>query len=202
MIFSGELASKVLAGRKTETRRRIKPRESNCRYRPGRDYAVQAGRGGKALARIEIIAVARQPLAEITQASARREGFDDVEAFGDYWAELYGSIDWQEPVWAIAFGLAEPIRLLARHSEHSYTRDPHMALEDEPEAPDPTEIADYAPSRQARERFEDERRATKVEREVRALALQTRAKLLDAHRQGVDVEPLITSWRQDLAGLG
>lgn len=45
VIFRPELARKIIRGEKTMTRRPIKPGETTCRYRPGRDYAVQPGRG-------------------------------------------------------------------------------------------------------------------------------------------------------------
>ena len=62
MIFKPELAEKVLAGEKTETRRVVKDGEVECRYVPGRDYAVQPGRGKRAIGRIYITDVRREKL--------------------------------------------------------------------------------------------------------------------------------------------
>jgi hypothetical protein len=85
MIFKPERAEKVLAGEKTETRRVVKDGEVECRYVPGRDYAVQPGRGKRAIGRIYITDVRREKLKEITHEGALREGYPTVPAFLDYW---------------------------------------------------------------------------------------------------------------------
>ena len=93
----------VIDGRKTETRRRVKPDENLCRYRPGRDYAVQAKRGGRSIMRILIDQVARERLRDLDDEAATREGFADRAGFEAYWRELHGSFDDTIEVWAIRF---------------------------------------------------------------------------------------------------
>jgi len=101
MIFGPELVEKFLDGEKTETRRLVKEGETECRYVPGRDYAVQPGRRRHAIGRIAITNVRREKLGEITQDGAVREGFPTVRAFLDYWRRLHGKVDPDQEVWVI-----------------------------------------------------------------------------------------------------
>jgi hypothetical protein len=135
VIFRPRLANLVVAGKKTQTRRAVKDGERDCRYRPGREYAVQPGRGKPARGRIAILAVKSQRLADITFDEARAEGFRSRDEFFDYWRELHGDVDQDLVVWAIAFRLVDdPPRLLHRDSSHGYTTDTRQALEEEQEA--------------------------------------------------------------------
>ena len=102
MIFRPELVEAIRAGRKTETRRPVKP-GVGCRYAPGRTYAVQPGRGQRAVCRIEVVSARCEALGEIDEQAARREGFDSRAAFFDYWRGLYGSVEFGQKVWAIRF---------------------------------------------------------------------------------------------------
>lgn len=139
MIFKPQLVRKILEGKKTQTRRPVKPGELECRYRPGRSYALQSGRGRPAIAQITIREVVEQGLGEISYADALAEGFRTVELFIDYWRGLYGTVDLEQRVWVISFALDRdpPPRLLHAKSQYGYTSDPHEALPDEPEAMEP-----------------------------------------------------------------
>lgn len=101
MIFGTKLLPLVLDGRKTETRRKRGPR--NVLYRAGGEYAIQPGRGKHGIGRLRVLEVREEVLNDLDDAAARREGFHSREAFERYWVELYGSIDWQQPVYAIRF---------------------------------------------------------------------------------------------------
>lgn len=117
MIFREEMVAKILAGEKTVTRRRIWRLSSTgqffpCRYQVGKTYAVQPGRGKKAVARIRILDVRRGLIAGVDEAEARAEGFRGMvpdypphEEFQDYWANLYGSYDGTQLVDRIEFEL-------------------------------------------------------------------------------------------------
>lgn len=107
MIFRPELVERILAGEKTETRRVVKEGETECRYEPARDYAVQPGRRRRSVGRIAITEVGREKLGEITHEGAQREGFSSVRAFLDYWRRLHGSVDPEQEVWVIRFELSE-----------------------------------------------------------------------------------------------
>lgn len=169
MIFRPELARKIARGEKTQTRRPVKPGEKHCRYREGRDYAVQPGRGKPSSFRILILAVEGQALGDLTYRDARAEGFKTRDEFQAYWRALYGSYDPGQPVWAIRFRLLtshDKPRLLmpigAGHhdphanpgvdtpADHGYTADPRRAVRDEPEAVDQATQDRYA--RHAREK--------------------------------------------------
>jgi hypothetical protein len=127
VIFGDQLLPKVLSGEKTVTRRPAKLEDGGyggaiflpCKYTVGRTYGVQPvikegpgkGRGGKAVARIRIISVEREPLERFTLSSrvreAHLEGFKDHWAFKGYWISLYGSYDPTQLVDRIEFELVE-----------------------------------------------------------------------------------------------
>lgn len=103
MIFSPDLAAKITLGQKTVTRRPVKP-GSECRYLPGRTYAVQVCRGGIEVDRIRILTVRRERLDErpISDDEARAEGFATPMDFALRWLDLYGA-DSPRDVWRIEF---------------------------------------------------------------------------------------------------
>lgn len=108
MIFSGDLADKVLAGTKTQTRRPITVDGAGvipCRYIVGKTYAVQRKRGTHGLgARIRILTVEPVLVIPISEPDARAEGFGSAQAFADRWFELYGRVSGR--CWRITFELA------------------------------------------------------------------------------------------------
>lgn len=92
MIFSPKSIEAILEGRKTVTRREAVPGKP-CRYQSGRTYAVQPGRGKKAVARIRIRSV--QPEAWFgyyalgdMDREARREGFETWSELCAAWCKL------------------------------------------------------------------------------------------------------------------
>ena len=104
MIFGSPLFKMVLCGKKTVTRRRVKGYDDKCRYKVGRTYAVQAGRGFKGAGRIEILSVKKEHLWQIsTQGEHKKEGFNSLEEFFGYWTYLYKKIDLDTSVWRIEF---------------------------------------------------------------------------------------------------
>lgn len=92
MIFRGkEMCALVLSGQKTQTRRLVKLGETlitdsllfgdrilmgsgYCKWQVGRTYAVQPGRGKKAVGRIRITAIRRERLQDISEEDAIAEG--------------------------------------------------------------------------------------------------------------------------------
>lgn len=114
MNFQPELAAQVMAGEKTVTRRLVSdnPRspwfEGGCSLQVGRDYAVCPGRGKNAIGRVRIIRATLEPLALLNyDQEARREGFDDVEAFEAAWRSINGAYDPESLVWRIEFEVVE-----------------------------------------------------------------------------------------------
>jgi hypothetical protein len=107
MIFQYTLES-VLSGKKTQTRRRIKP-DKKFIYKVGRTYAVQPKRGQPAVARFEAIAIRKQRLGGMTHEEALAEGFASVADYQKLWRRQYGSFDPDEEVWVIEFKLLQAL---------------------------------------------------------------------------------------------
>ncbi len=140
MIFHPELAKKVMAGKKTQTRRLIKagdklilrginsrfygdkllPAVVNfakrgnksketpfLRWQTERDYAVQAGRGKKAIGRIRILKIEQKLLCQIPIRDVWAEGFEALQDFIDGWSSIYSEREHQwlacPPVWKLEF---------------------------------------------------------------------------------------------------
>lgn len=107
LTFRPELAAAVVAGTKTVTRRlcRDNPRSpwwrEACAFRPGREYAIQPGRGKPAIGRAVVVSVERQPLGRLTDAEARREGFEDRSHFEDAWGVINRRYDPTAEVWRL-----------------------------------------------------------------------------------------------------
>ena len=146
MIFH-ETHEKVMDGTKTQTRRLVKDGDfslewpmmcvfsgakgKRLRFRESQTYAVQPGRGKKAVGRIGIIKIRKEPLQEISEDDCRAEGIlvppthgrfachiDGVESRYimpspiPYFAELWNSIHpkgkrWEDSpeVWVLEFEL-------------------------------------------------------------------------------------------------
>lgn len=127
MIFQPELIEKILAGEKTETRRKVKPGEMECRYKPGRAYVVQDGRGRPGIARIKVLSVCHERLGDIDPQSARAEGVTGShwfhfgvigaeEQFFAYWRRIHGEEpDMNQEVWVIRFKLRGALNPVIRH---------------------------------------------------------------------------------------
>lgn len=105
MIFKPELARKVVDGSKTMTRRQIRP--NGFRYRTGKEYAVQPGRGKFHVCHIRPYLVVTQMLGGISYDHAVREGFEDRNAFIAYWKRINGDWSPTENVTVIGWSNAE-----------------------------------------------------------------------------------------------
>lgn len=98
MIFDTTY-EKVLDGTQTQTRRPIKP----GRKKVGSVLGVQAHVKQRALGYIKVTGVKEQLLGTVTEAEARAEGYDSLEAFQEAWGQRYGAFDPAEDVWRIEF---------------------------------------------------------------------------------------------------
>jgi hypothetical protein len=119
MIFAHTL-NLVLSGCKSQTRRLVKAGETltpdqqfiymkgkRSVYQVNKTYAVQPGRGKKAVARIRITGLRRERLEDISTKDARAEGFASREAFFEAWRAIHGAqADLAVEVWVISFCLA------------------------------------------------------------------------------------------------
>lgn len=103
MIFAPEMVKLILADRKTQTRRIVKPDEKACRYRIGHAYAIQPGRARPGIERLTITEVRQEKLGDISLPDAKREGFRTRSDFFDYWQRLHGVLHLERQVWVISF---------------------------------------------------------------------------------------------------
>jgi len=124
MIFAHTLEN-VLASKKTQTRRLVKPGETlHCVrtllgdvatvhipgkrkiYEVGKAYAVQPGRGKKAVAYIQITGLRKERVQDVTRKDARAEGFRSRREFLETWQQIHGKkADLSAEVWVICFEL-------------------------------------------------------------------------------------------------
>lgn len=78
------------------------------KWKVGKDYAVQPGRGKKGVGRIQIYMIRLETFASISQADAVAEGFTDPAGFHAKIRDLYGQdFDLNQPCWALTFSLME-----------------------------------------------------------------------------------------------
>lgn len=129
MQFSKDLAEKIMAGAKKQTRRPVKSGEhlfdvltlpdgertigavhtssGRLKWRYGKKYAIQPGRGKRGVGQMKITRIRRQNVQDITEADAVKEGFASREGFIEKWQSLYmlSSYDWDKNpvVWVIDF---------------------------------------------------------------------------------------------------
>jgi hypothetical protein len=125
MIFQ-HTWQKVLSGQKTQTRRlardtdrlwtvevedrqpeKVLWRGDRAKWRTGRDYAVQPGRGKKAIGRIRLLDIRYQHLGHVKEVEARAEGYGSLNEFEEAWTRIHGYYDAEQPVWALEFRLIE-----------------------------------------------------------------------------------------------
>jgi hypothetical protein len=124
MIFAHTLDN-VLLSKKTQTRRLVKAGECLCVsqtllgevvyvhipgkrrvYEVGKSYAVQPGRGKKAVARIKITNLKREKICSIRTQDAKAEGFTSRKAFFAAWYAIHGAkANLEAEVWVITFEL-------------------------------------------------------------------------------------------------
>jgi len=83
MWFKKELAIKIIQGKKTQTIRK------NSKLKVGQIYCVNIG-PRPAVARIKIIEKQEITLGELTEEDAKREGFETLEEFKEYWIRILG----------------------------------------------------------------------------------------------------------------
>ena len=124
MIFKDELCAKVLNGEKTQTRRIKKenerlipgdqyfpdavmrysehpsdPRYEVVKWQVGRTYAVQPGRGKKAVGRIKLLAIREERLQEINGADAIAEGWPRDREFFPQMNTAIKALIWFRSLW-------------------------------------------------------------------------------------------------------
>lgn len=212
VIFAPDMIPLIRERRKVQTRRPVDGKLP-CRYKPGRLYRVQPGRGKPGVFQITVIDVRSEALGEIDQRDARREGFQFVAQFQDRWRELHGSWTPELEVWVISFAVGDlrdrfdQPRLLARspgragetaEQHQDYVTEPRLAMAGEAEAVDAKSAERFAAEGYA---GHARRKQTEVRRQhVRSLAI--RLKDAERRKDGEAVKALIPELQSLAAQLG
>ena len=102
MLFKKPLLAKVLDGSKTQTRRTHKRT-----LKAGHTYGVRCRRYDRSAARIRILRASKEPLGNITEEDARKEGFESVEEFRKAWIEINGTWEPERKVTVYDFQLED-----------------------------------------------------------------------------------------------
>lgn len=119
MIFSQDMAQAIIAGQKTQTRRRVDSgdylieapkrtviRKNRKKWQVGKVYAAQTKRGGRAVAYIRLTDIRAEPFSDISQPDAIAEGFSDAAGFFAKIRALYGDdFNMFQVCWAPTFEL-------------------------------------------------------------------------------------------------
>jgi len=118
MQFKRELANKILAGEKTQTRRPVKVNEyqtthddlvevrnGRLKWRVGKTYSVQPGRGKKGEGFMKLTSIRREKVESITEDDVMAEGLVSRDKFLEIWNGFYG--DAYPECWVLEFELVE-----------------------------------------------------------------------------------------------
>lgn len=92
-----------------------------CPHRKGRDYALQRGRGLKAVKGLRVLVTDTpriERLGDITLPDAIAEGHKTRQEFFEYWTEMHGELDMDLEVWVLAITpVVEERHMAARIAE-------------------------------------------------------------------------------------
>ncbi len=120
MQFTAENAANVMRGKKTQTRRPVRKGEvqffmpnlvydanGRVKWREGKRYTVQPGRGKKGIGYLHLQGISQQPVQSISERDAIAEGFASIAEFQQIWRKLYpkGEYAWENnpKVWVLDF---------------------------------------------------------------------------------------------------
>ncbi len=100
----GSTLEKVLNGTQTQIRRPVGQRYV---YLAGKVYGVQTHLSKESIAFIKVTSVKEQLLGAVTDAEAKAEGYNDLDAFKAAWIKSYGAFEPTDDVWKIEFKLID-----------------------------------------------------------------------------------------------
>lgn len=136
MLFTPENATKMMSGEKDQTRRIVKEgdylgyrgegvivsvyRNDRKLWQVGKSYAIQPGRGKKAIGRRVLLAIRKERLQDISPDDCFKEGIrlptlphetpdKFTEAYRALWNKIYAGETWEDnpEVWVLEF---EPVK--------------------------------------------------------------------------------------------
>jgi hypothetical protein len=200
VILQPRAIAELQSGR---TARRTFPRREGRGepLRVGFSYAVHVRTDGPEVCRVRVLTAEPGMLHEVTDDEARAEGFRSSFHLFDAWWERYregpghrNEGHWPEqfvevPVWVITLGLhrEHTPRLLHRDSSRGYTRNPHLAMTDEPEAVGQEWLEGFALDANGGESARRRRQARAEEAERRSIEQRLARATAEARLRGVDV---------------
>lgn len=149
---------------------------------------------------IRIVDVDNLHLGEITDEDAKAAGWTHRSLFIQWWRQEHGTgpLHPDARCWAVTFEVDQEHvpRLLHRDSQHGYTHDTRLALDEEPEAVDAETQAELT------KRAGQVYGATHAEEQLRSKARSLSAKLKEAvnraTRKGVDIDDNVERLNQEL----
>jgi hypothetical protein len=103
ILFKPYHVKPILEGVKTETRRLWK----YPRVRVGRTYEAKTELFGKPFAVIEVLALWKERLGDISPESIRAEGYSSLEEFKRAWIDINGEWNPDAEVWAVRFRVVQ-----------------------------------------------------------------------------------------------
>jgi hypothetical protein len=125
MQFKPAMIEAIKAGRKTQTRRPVKPGDfqlwdrstllagarvitvcdvkGRIRWRVGGRYSVCPGRGKDRVGLIQLTGIRSDGIGQISERDALAEGFESREAFLAAWKALYPKGNLESNVWVLEF---------------------------------------------------------------------------------------------------
>lgn len=100
LLWKKEQIPLILEGKKTVTRRVKKPL-----VKVGKNYLIRVGYTKHLDKRILIEKIYTQPLNQVTEEDAVKEGLSSLNEYKKLWTKIYGSWDETKEVWVIEFSL-------------------------------------------------------------------------------------------------
>lgn len=117
----------VIAGKKTQTRRIVKPNEvaryddsgrihqvlskGRVKWQVGKAYGVQPHRTASSIARIYLTGIRQENIAEVSATDAIAEGSANREDYLQLWRHIHGDSGQNVLVWVLEFALVADLPL-------------------------------------------------------------------------------------------
>ena len=101
MMFDEFTKNKILSGEKTVTRRLV--RNNKRPAVPGAIHKIKIDRSSRTYGYIRIKSVHKELLGDLKSADAKKEGFDSIWAYFDYFFKINNVNDLQVEVWVVEF---------------------------------------------------------------------------------------------------
>jgi hypothetical protein len=105
LLFKKPMIQKIHNGSKTSTRRPIRPM-----VKEGGRYHLKIELFKALPDSIQVDRLYQQPLGEMTEADAKREGYSTLQEFQEVWVSLFKIYDPEQTVWVVEFRYLGPLQ--------------------------------------------------------------------------------------------